>query len=110
MCLEYASARGKSKKKFVVADGENHAVIFTPASQFSQLRAAQAGKKIWEKTDYTSTLGRTRKAMEELAPDVDPAALRKAKESKGLITAATVRARVYQMLTRRDAARRELLG
>lgn len=63
-------------------------------SQFLQLRAAQAGKKIWEKTDYTSTLGRTRKAMEELAPDVDPAALRKAKESKGLITAATVRARL----------------
>lgn len=62
-----------------------------PSRPPAQLRAAQAGKKIWEKTDYTSTLGRTRKAMEELAPDVDPAALRKAKESKGLITAATVR-------------------
>ena len=60
------------------------------ALDFEQIRAAQIGKKIWEKTDYTSTLGRTRKAMEELAPDVDPAALRKAKESKGLITAATV--------------------
>jgi len=48
-----------------------------------------AGRKIWEKTDYTSTLSRTRAMIDEMAPDVDPIALRKARESKGLVTAAT---------------------
>lgn len=52
-------------------------------------KRSTAGKKVWEKTDYTSTLSRTRKLIEDMAPDVDPVALRKARESKGLVTAAT---------------------
>lgn len=49
----------------------------------------QTGKRIWEKTEYASTLSRTRRLIEDMAPDVDPIALRKARESKGLVTAAT---------------------
>jgi hypothetical protein len=54
-----------------------------------QVRQAQAGKKIWEKTDYSSTLAKTKKMIDEMAPDVDPVALKKARDSKGLVTAAT---------------------
>lgn len=54
-----------------------------------QVRIANQGKKIWEKTDYSSTLTRTRKMIETMAPDVDPVALKKARESRGLVTAAT---------------------
>ena len=48
-----------------------------------------SSRKIWEKTDYSSTLSRTRKLIDDMAPDVDPVALRKAREGKGLVTAAT---------------------
>jgi hypothetical protein len=55
----------------------------------AELRATQRTQKLWEKTDYSSTLARTRKELEAVAADVDPVALRKARESKGLVTAAT---------------------
>ena len=48
-----------------------------------------SSRKIWEKTDYSSTLSRTRKLIDDMAPDVDPVALRKAREGKGLVTAGT---------------------
>jgi hypothetical protein len=44
---------------------------------------------VWDKTEYSSTLSRTRRMMDELVPDVDPMALRKARESAGLLSAAT---------------------
>jgi hypothetical protein len=93
------TAAGRSALRPGTADGDNPFVLRADEDVFrirererqkqEEARAALVGKKIWEKTDFTSTLGRTRKAIEELAPDVDPVALRKAKESKGLITAAT---------------------
>ncbi|RYY33993.1 hypothetical protein EON62_03685, partial [archaeon] len=54
-----------------------------------QARGSAQTRRIWEKTDYSSTLTRTRRLIDELTPDVDPSALRKARESKGLVTAAT---------------------
>ncbi len=83
-------ARPEADNPFVLrADEDVFRVRERERQKQEEARAAQAGKKIWEKTDFSSTLSRTRKAIEELAPDVDPIALRKAKESKGLITAAT---------------------
>ena len=54
-----------------------------------QLRASNEGKKIWEKTEYSSTLTRTRRMIADLIPEVDPTVLSKARESKGLVAAAT---------------------
>lgn len=53
-----------------------------------EARMATQGKKIWEKTEYSSTLTRTRKMIADMTPDVDPVALRKAREASGLVAAA----------------------
>jgi hypothetical protein len=54
-----------------------------------QLRHTLAEKKIWEKTNYNSAMTQTRRMIEQIVPDVDPAALARARESKGLVSAAT---------------------
>lgn len=52
-------------------------------------RHAHKSMRIWEKTEYSSTLTNARKAIGDLPADVDPVSYRKARESKGLVTAAT---------------------
>ena len=50
----------------------------------------QTGSRtIWETTDYSSSLRKTRKSIAAIEADVDPAALRRARESQGLLNAAT---------------------
>lgn len=48
-----------------------------------------ASKKVWEKTNYNSALTETRRMIAQIVPDVDPAAIARARESKGLVSAAT---------------------
>ncbi len=68
---------------------------------------------MWEKTNYTSAMTQTRRMIEEIVPDVDPTALRKARESKGLVSAATAaisrdRRREKETLTEFVAKKREM--
>lgn len=78
-----------------------------------QLRATLATQKIWEKTNYSSTMTKTRRMIDEIVPDVDPVALRKARESKGLVSAATAaisrdRRRENETLSEFVAKKREM--
>jgi hypothetical protein len=53
------------------------------------MRAALATKRVWEKIDFASPMTQTRRMIEQIVPDIDPSALAKARESKGLVSAAT---------------------
>jgi len=55
----------------------------------AEARREEGRKPIWEKAPQTSTLTATRAAIRELAPDVDPVALRRARASRGVIATAT---------------------
>lgn len=53
------------------------------------LRVTRRSAPIWERNETPSTMARTRKLIEEIRAEVDPIALRKERETRGLISAAT---------------------
>lgn len=78
-----------------------------------EARRSNLTTKIWDKTELQSTMTRTRKLIQQMAPDVDAVALKKARESRGLVTAATAaiardRQRDHESLTDFMAKKREM--
>lgn len=78
------------KNPFVLpTDEEAFRLRETEKRENEQRRATQRNMPIWERLETTGTLSKTRRMVEQIVPDVDPAALKKARESRGLLGAAT---------------------
>ena len=54
-----------------------------------QRRRDALDRPIFEKTSYTSTMSSARRAIAQLTPDIDPSAMRRARQANGLVVAAT---------------------